>query len=70
MCHERGPRRQDDRSRWAPWAAYVIPAALINLLRQIVVPPSSNGDAVSIALFVATTSVVVLVVTAVHRLRH
>lgn len=54
-------------STWAPWWAYVVPIAIINLLRQLALPPSEVGDAVSIALFAATVGLVVLVVTAVHR---
>lgn len=54
-------------SAWAPWWAYVVPIAVVNVLRQLAVPPSEVGDAVSVALFAATVAIVVLVVTAVHR---
>ena len=54
-------------SAWAPWWAYVAPIAVINLPRQLVVPPSEVGDAVAIALVAATVTLVVLLVTAVHR---
>ena len=57
------------RSPWAPWWAYTVPFAVLNLLRQVLVPPAEAGDAVSIALFAATALVVALVVTAVHRAR-
>lgn len=62
-------RTEHIASKWAPLWVYAIPIAVINLLRQVVVPPSEVGDAVSIALFAATVAVVALVVTAVHRLR-
>ena len=54
-------------STWAPWWAYLVPIAVINLVRQLVVPPSEVGDMVSVALFAATVTLVVLVVTALHR---
>ncbi len=53
----------------APWWAYVVPAAAINAIRQIIVPPSEVGDAVSIALFATTTALVFLVVTALSARR-
>jgi hypothetical protein len=56
-------------SRWAPWWAYLVPLLALNYLRQLLVPPGEAGDAVSVALFAATTVAVVLVVTAVHRFR-
>jgi len=56
-------------SRWAPLWAYAVPIVVINLLRQLVVPPSEAGDVVSVALFAATVAIVVLAVTVVHRLR-
>ena len=54
-------------SMWAPWWAYVVPIAVINLLRQLVVPPCEVGDTVSVALFAATVTLVVLVVTGLRR---
>ena len=56
-------------SRWAPWWAYLVPVLAVNYLRQVLVPPGEAGDAVSVALFAVTTIAVVLVVTAMHRLR-
>jgi hypothetical protein len=56
-------------SRWAPWWAYVVPIVAFNWLRQALVPPAEVGDAVSVALFAATTAVVMLLVTMVHRVR-
>ena len=55
-------------SRWAPWWAYLVPVLAVNYLRQLLVPPGEAGDAVSVALFAATTVTVILVVTAMHRL--
>ena len=59
--------RNAPQSTWAPWWAYVVPIAILNVLRQLAVPPSEAGDAVSVALFAATVTLVVLVVTALHR---
>lgn len=59
--------RAAQTSSWAPWWIYAVPIAVLNLLRQLVVPPSEVGDAVSIGLFAATVAIVALVVTAVHR---
>jgi hypothetical protein len=58
-----------DASRWAPWWAYLVPVLAVNYLRQVLVPPGEAGDAVSVALFAATTIAVALVVTAMHRSR-
>lgn len=55
--------------RWAPWWAYLVPVLAVNYLRQVLVPPGDAGDAISIALFAVTTIAVILVVTALHRLR-
>jgi hypothetical protein len=60
--------RSSRRSRWAPWWAYLVPILAINYLRIALVPPGDVGDAVSVALFAATTLAVAVVVTAVHRL--
>ncbi len=54
-------------ARWAPWWAYAVPFAVLNLLRQVLVPPAEVGDAVSVALFAATAVTVALVVTTLHR---
>lgn len=54
-------------SRWAPWWAYVLAIASVNILRQVAVPPEEVGDAVSVALFVATAAIIAVVVTAVYR---
>jgi hypothetical protein len=54
---------------WAPWWAYTLPIGALNLLRQLAFPPSRVGDAVSIALFLATVAAVVVAVTAAHRMR-
>jgi len=56
-------------SRWAPWWAHVVPIVALNWLRQALVPPADVGDAVSVALFAATTAVVMLLVTMAHRVR-
>ena len=53
----------------APWWAYTIPIAVVNYGRQLLVPPDDAGDAVSIGLFVATSAAVVVIVTALHRIR-
>jgi hypothetical protein len=62
--------RNPTRGRWAPWWAYVIPILVVNYLRQVLVPPDEVGDAVSVGLFAATTAVIAVVVTALHRRRH
>ena len=54
-------------SRFAPWWAYTVPFFVLNVLRQLLVPPGEVGDAVSIALFLATASVVAVAVTLAHR---
>jgi hypothetical protein len=54
-------------SRWAPWWAYLVPILALNYPRIALLPPGDAGDAVSVALFAATT-VVVVVVTLVHRI--
>jgi hypothetical protein len=59
--------RNNRRSRWAPWWAYLVPILALNYLRIALLPPGDVGDAVSVALFAATT-VVVVVVTLVHRI--
>ena len=56
-------------SRWAPWWAYLVPLLALNYLRQVLVPPGDAGDAVSVALFAATTVAVIAVVTVLHRMR-
>ena len=56
-------------SRWAPWWAYVVPVLALNYLRVALLPPGEVGDAVSVALFAATTIAVVAVVTVLHRAR-
>ncbi len=53
--------------RWAPWWAYAVPLFVLNILRQLIVPPAAVGDAVSIALFLATVGLVFVVVTATHQ---
>jgi hypothetical protein len=53
--------------RLAPWWAYAVPLLILNILRQLVVPPAAVGDAVSIALFLATVGIVFVVVTATHQ---
>ena len=60
-------RNHHTNGRWAPWWAYGVPIAVLNGLRQLVFPPGEVGDAVSIALFLATVSVVLATVTLVHR---
>ena len=55
-------------SRFAPWWAYTVPFFVLNVLRQLLVPPGEVGDVVSIALFLATVLLVAATVTAVHRL--
>ena len=52
----------------APLKTYLIPLAVLNIARQLLVPPSEVGDAVSVALFAATAATVFLVVTGIHRL--
>ncbi len=47
----------------APLKTYLIPLAVLNIARQLLVPPSEVGDAVSVALFAATAATVFLVVT-------
>ncbi len=54
------------RDRWAPWWAYAVPLFVLNILRQVLVPPSAVGDAVSIGLFALTAALVFVVVTATH----
>ena len=54
-------------ARWAPWPASAIPIGALNLLRQLLVPPAEVGDAVSIALFAGTVTIVAAVVTAFDR---
>lgn len=53
--------------RRAPWWAYTVPFFVLNVLRQLLVPPAEVGDAVSIALFLATVSVVAVSVTLAYR---
>jgi hypothetical protein len=65
MTRSRTPRGR----RWAPWWAYLVPILAVNDLRIALVPPGDVGDAVSVALFAATTLAVAVVVTALHRLR-
>ena len=57
-----------DSRRWAPLWAYGIPMFVLNLLRQVLVPPAEVGDAVSVALFAATALIVFVAVTTAHRL--
>jgi hypothetical protein len=57
------------QARWAPWWAYTLPIGALNIVRQLAFPPSRVGDAVSIALFLATVAAVVAAVTTVHRMR-
>ena len=57
------------QSPWAPWWAYVVPIAVLNFLRQVLIPPDEVGDAVSIGLFFAVAVAVFAIVTAVQRLR-
>jgi uncharacterized membrane protein YdcZ (DUF606 family) len=54
-------------ARFAPWWAYLVPILATNYLRQVLLPPSEVGDALSVALFVATTAVVALLVTTLYR---
>jgi hypothetical protein len=61
--------RNNRRSRWAPWWAYLVPILALNYLRIALLPPGDVGDAVSVALFAATTVAVVVVVTALDRAR-
>lgn len=53
--------------RWAPWWAYLAPILGGNYLRQALLPPARVGDAVSIALAVATAGTIAAVVTALYR---
>ena len=55
--------------RWAPWWAYVLSIVALNWLRIALVPPAEVGDAVSVALFVATVAAVHLAVTGWVRAR-
>lgn len=45
-----------------------MPILAVNYLRQALVPPAHVGDAISVALFAATTVVVALAVTVLYRL--
>jgi hypothetical protein len=54
--------------RRPPWWAYAVPLFVLNVLRQLLVPPAEVGDAVSIALFLATVSVVAVSVTLAYRM--
>ena len=54
--------------RRPPWWAYTVPFFVLNVLRQLLVPPAEVGDAVSIALFLATVSVVAVSVTFAYRM--
>jgi hypothetical protein len=62
-------RNVSSRYNLAPWWAYTLPIGALNILRQLAFPPSRVGDAVSIALFLATVLAVAVAVTAVHRIR-
>lgn len=59
--------RRSRSSRWAPWWAYFVAILSVNYLRQALVPTEEVGDGVSVALFAATTVLVAVVVTALHR---
>lgn len=62
--------RDPNPSPTAPWWAYLVPVLAANYLRQVLVPPSEVGDAVSVALFAATTVAVILAVSTVSRRWH
>ncbi|WP_157467202.1 hypothetical protein [Frankia sp. QA3] len=55
------------RSRWAPWWAYLLVAIGLNVLRQLVWPPSRVSVVLTVGLFVAVLVVTGVVVTAVFR---
>jgi hypothetical protein len=62
-------RNVSSRHNLAPWWAYTLPIGALNVIRQLAFPPGQVGDAVSIALFLATVLAVAVTVTAVHRIR-
>ncbi|MFF2507776.1 hypothetical protein ACFVTY_31080 [Streptomyces sp. NPDC058067] len=56
------------RIRWAPWWIYVVVIAGLNVVRQVLFPPSQVGTAVTVGLFFVVLAIGFAVVTALHAL--
>ena len=57
-----------NRIRWAPWWIYAVAIGGLNIARQILVPPSRMGTAVTVGLFFAVLAIGFAVVTILHPL--